>query len=240
MLAPEALGDSAYCQHDMACLFNIATPAQLTPLQLASASVALMVTTDSTGAIFACTGTLLNSANYPAPLLITANHCIDNAVTLITFWGFLRAQCDSGNANVPIQLTGGGVVLYRSQTFDGGLVLLNQLPPSIATYSGWDPNAITQTTPMLAIHYPEADVQKASFGTVVAFNASPVTFSGITYGPNVFYIVNWTLGISEPGSSGSGLFTFGEIGGQSFYLRGTLTAGTDTCVAPGGHLLLAA
>jgi len=51
-------------------------------------------------------------------------------------------------------LAAGGNIVFRSSALDTALVLLNGTPPSIATYSGWDANKISQTTLMLGIHYP--------------------------------------------------------------------------------------
>jgi hypothetical protein len=230
IVPPGDFGLSAPCQNDTACLFAVAAPAQQTPLSLASNAVALLITTDAAGNPSGCSGTLLNSASYPAPILLTANHCITNQVSLTTFWGFARSQCDSGPPNTPVQVAGGGNILYNSAALDSALILLNLPPPNFATFSGWDPAFINQSTLMLAIHYPKADVQKASFGTVIGTNTLPVSFEGLNFAAGVFYLVNWQLGITEPGSSGSGLFTFGELG-QNFYLRGTLTAGPASCNA---------
>jgi hypothetical protein len=232
---PEGLGDSAPCQIDFVCLINAATPTQQTELLLASRAVTLMIFTDTNGASESCTGTMLNSASYPAPLVITAFHCVANADNLITLWFYSRTTCGSGPPSPYTQVTGGGHILFQDASLDAALIQLNSIPPSPASYSGWDPAAITSTTQMLAISHPVADVKKASFGQVVGTNPNPISFQPPlgTFPTGFFYMVNWEAGFVQPGSSGSGLFTFGDPH-QFYYLRGTLTGGPTnaSCSSP--------
>ena len=97
------------------------TPAQQDVILLASRATALMITTDLFGNSYTCTGTLLNSANYPDPLLITANHCINHAETLLTLWFYSRPNCGFGGPSAYTQVTGGGVKLFQSYPLDAGL-----------------------------------------------------------------------------------------------------------------------
>src|SRR5262249_50804464 len=54
-----------------------------------------------------------------------------------------------------------------------------------------------------------------------------------TFPGGTFYLVSWELGMIEPGSSGSGLLSFDGTTGL-FYVRGTLSAGSDfTCSSIG-------
>jgi len=178
-IEPKSFGDSAFCQVDIACLLPALNGNEQTILLTASRAVALMITTDGLGSTYTCTGTLLNSANYPAPILITANHCVDHAVSLTTIWFFSRTGCGFGLPSLGTQVTGGGVILWRSGTLDGALVLLNQLPPPQASYAGWDANPVTTRTLSLAIHHPRGDVKKASFGDIVGVNSTAVSISTV-------------------------------------------------------------
>lgn len=225
-IQPKNFGDSAYCQVDAACIVDLAPISVKDAVLIASRSVALMVTTDTNGASYRCTGTLLNSDYYPAPILLTANHCIDNASSLLTVWFYSRSTCGVGGPGNYVQTTGGAKLLYASAPYDAALLQLNSLPPPNVPYTGWDPGRITSTTTIGVFHHPRGDVKKASFGEVVSTQNTPITIGPYTYAPGTFYIVDWEVGVVEPGSSGSALYSAGT---DYLYVRGTLTGGSATC-----------
>jgi hypothetical protein len=130
-----------------------------------------MVLTTPTGATETCTGTLLNSAGFPRPLFITANHCIVGAATLDTFWFFSRTGCGTGTVSPATQITGGASILWKSSGLDSALLELDQVPPQNASYTGWNAAPITSNTLMLAVHHPKGDVKKASLGDVTGTNS---------------------------------------------------------------------
>lgn len=226
---PKGLGDSASCQSDIACLIDVLSPADGAVVLGASRGVAIMLLTKANGATSFCTGTLLNSAGYPRPLFVTAYHCIDDAVTFDTLWFFSRAFCGFGPVSTATQHTGGANTLWSSRALDAALLELHTLPPPNASYAGWNSASITSRTDLLAIHHPRGDVKKASFGEVYGLNTTPVTISNLgTYPAGTFYMVDWGLGIVEPGSSGSGFFTLTPTA-NALQLRGTLTGGRTSC-----------
>jgi len=232
-VAPAYFGDSAPCQVDIACVYQVAPVAMQAGIVRANFSVALMTFTQSDGLSYWCTGTLLNSANYPTPIFLTAHHCLSDPASLAsltTMWFFNRTSCHSGTvSSAATQVAGGATSLFGSVLLDAALIVLNQMPPSLATYSGWDATTMQPNTDILAIHHPRGDVKKASFGTEVGIETDPLQFDIGVFPANTFYVVQWDLGIVEPGSSGSGLFSF-DAGTGFFYLRGTLTGGSDfTC-----------
>jgi hypothetical protein len=72
------------------------------------------------------------------------------------------------------------------------------------------------------IHHPEGDLKKFSQGTTQGFQ--------IFRDGSSFIAMQWMQGVTEPGSSGSGLFTYN--GSQNYYeLRGALYAGNSACDA---------
>ena len=228
-VSPKSFGDSAYCQRDIACLIEAISPAEQDLVLGASRGVAFMVTTRANGDSYVCTGTLLNSANYPRPLFLSANHCMEGAVTLDTYWFYSRAYCGYGPVSQAVQGTGGARTIWASTAQDSVLLELAQTPPSGVSYAGWDgSNPVASSTTVLAIHHPRGDVKKASFGTVLGVNSVPTIISGHTYPAFSMYSVDWDLGIVEPGSSGSAFFTPNASGTES-YVRGTLTGGNTTC-----------
>ena len=235
-LVPKA---AASCQVDISCLFTAAPAAMANGLTLAVRSVARMTYTKSNGGSYLCTGTLLNSANYPAPFFLTAAHCIStqaDASSLTTFWHYQRDSCSIGALSPAMQqLSGGATLLYTNSSRDATLLGLNFLPPSDASYSGWNAGAVPADLTILAIHHPTGDVKKGSFGTTLGPNSGSITINGLaTFAPGTFDIVLWQLGITEPGSSGSGLFSY-DPEKNFFYVRGTLTGGRSSCTDSLSH-----
>jgi hypothetical protein len=234
-VVPEFFGSSAPCQVDIACVYQVAPTVMQSGIVRANFAVALMTFTKADGLSYSCTGTLLNSADYPSPIFLTAFHCLDDAqsiASLTTTWFYNRTVCGGGIPNPEAkQVAGGATSIFGSASLDAALVVLNQMPPPLATYTGWDASTMQPGTPILAIHHPVGDVKKASFGTELGIYPNPLQLPGMlgSFAAGTFYVVNWDLGIVEPGSSGSGLLSF-DPNTALFYLRGTLTAGSgDTC-----------
>lgn len=225
---PQGVGDSAGCQKDIACVLDVLSPSDDEIVLAASRGVAIMVLTTAAGGSGTCTGTLLNSANFPRPLFITANHCTEDAVTLDTYWFFSRTNCGFGTVSPATQVTGGAQILWASKALDSALLELSQMPPSQASYTGWNASPVSIPELMLAIHHPKGDVKKASLGNVVGVNSFPVPIGNYTYPTSNLYLVDWEFGIVEPGSSGSAFFTMNSKG-DALQVQGTLTGGNVTC-----------
>jgi hypothetical protein len=223
------LGDSAYCQLDVACAIGGLSPGEQPAVLDATHAVALMVLTTSTGSTTTCTGTLLNSAAYPKPFLLTAYHCLAGAAALETYWFFSRTGCGVGTVNPAVQSTGGATIVFLSQPLDSALLVLRQMPPAGVSYIGWDATTLPMNAQIFAIHYPRGDVEKGSLGVVVGTNSTLTSISGAgLFPPDQMYLVNWQFGIVEPGSSGSALFSFNQDA-SAMQVRGTLTGGNATC-----------
>jgi lysyl endopeptidase len=229
-VSPKAFGDSANCQYDLVCLMPYLNTQGQDTLLAASRGVALIISTNAVGQSSSCTATLLNSSNYPLALMVTANHCVDDAENIIAIWFYSRTNCGVGAPSPATQVAGGAITLWRSAALDSALMVLNQLPPPNVSYAGWDASEITSSTEALAIHHPRADVKKASFAEVVGQNTGTTVISGYGYAPGTFYLIDWDVGIVEHGSSGSGLFTV-NTAGTALHLRATLTGGSATCTA---------
>jgi hypothetical protein len=109
---------------------------------------------------------------------------------------------------------------------------LNSSPPSNAIWAGWNANAPAGlSTGIFGIHHPSGDLQKYSDGTIISYATCTEDSQGNiscppsnTIGNNTFYQVSWSHGITEPGSSGSGLFT---TNGKQ--IIGQLYAGSSSC-----------
>jgi hypothetical protein len=242
------IGAAGGCNVDVAC----ATASSA--LSNTAAATAKMIFTDA-GRTYRCSGTLLNDSD-PAtqvPYFISGNHCFDNelfddngnaipgarnktaaemqavASTLNTYWFFQAATC--GARSVPsttVQRTGGATLLYNAPQYDALLVRLNEAPPAGAWFSGWNADPVTGSLAVIGVHHPAGDLKKVSLGQV-----SPTPFRDILIysAPDAVSLseVTWNSGVTEGGSSGSGIFTLAS--GQ-YTLRGTLWGGASFCSSP--------
>lgn len=200
-----------------------------------SNAVARMIFT-SGGSTFACTGTLVadSDATTVIPYFLTANHCISTqsaASSLQTYWFWRSTACNSGVTGAYSALTGGATLLYATAATDTSFMRLNATPPAGVTYAGWLVGAATATgTGVTALHNPGGDLQKITFGTMSSYaTCTPPSRGTFTCQDSfaavaTFYVTDWTSGITEPGSSGSGLFT-----NNGHYLIGQLYGGSSSC-----------
>ena len=236
------IGKSGSCNVDIPCT-NLSGDAAFRD---AAASVAQMVFSDA-GFTTMCSGTLLNDADPTSqvPYFYSANHCFDNdtapykspaqmqavASTLTTIWGFEASACVNGHGSGSAvstwtQRSGGATLLYNNVQTDALLLRLNDAPPPVAYFSGWDPNPIAAGTPVISIHHPQGDLKKVTEGTVQRF-----AYPGVGGGSQPFIEVVWNRGTTEGGSSGGGLWS--ASGGQWLF-RGGLWGGSALCTNPAG------
>lgn len=215
------------------------------PLSTASKSVALMVYVEG-GNSSICTGTLLNNTQKDGiPYFLSADHCISTqtvASTLETRWFWRSSGCDSGVLNPYWERrTGGATLLYNRSVLSGApetgrgtdtsFMQLRELPPASAVYSGW--SAATQlvsNADYTGVHNPHGDPQKYSIGRITGFAYFDSAGSGFINNFNsslALYKVNWLAGVTESGSSGSGLFLNAESVDPK--LVGQLWGGSSSC-----------
>jgi len=210
------IGHSGSCEVDVAC---VATPAALNQAR----SVAKLLFTEG-GKSFICTGTLLNdSVASNTAYFYTASHCIDSqeaASSLVTYWFFDAVTCGARSVPPYVTVGGGAVLLGRSMDSDWALVRLNSAPPANAIFSAWRAETLANATAIAVAHHPEGDLKKFSQGMMQNY----FSFADGTS----FAQVGYTIGSTEPGSSGSGLLTVGS-GGGFYELRGGLFAGDAAC-----------
>ncbi|MHC3435330.1 trypsin-like peptidase domain-containing protein [Delftia lacustris] len=188
------------------------------------------------GGGYLCTGTLLNDqASSGTPYFITANHCISSqteASSLETSWFYRTPSCNSRTLSSASKvLRNGATLLYATATYDSTLLRLNEAPPAGAVFAGWSSKVVERGSSMVGIHHPRGDLQKISFGTVygsVACEPSSEGRMNCYDRSGGFNLVTWNRGLTEGGSSGSGMFLDGR-------LVGVLYGGDDqTCPASGG------
>ena len=222
------INESGTCNLDSTCYDNYASQRN---------AVARMVFVRPDGNAYVCTGTLLNDRDGTrTPYFISANHCFSSqtvASTLRTDWFYRAPSCNSRTlSSSAAARTGGATLLYANSSTDTLFVRLNETPPAGAVFAAWNAGAQPLGSAAVGIHHPRGDLQKISFGSITslsscsALSESSTSFSCSGTSGN-YYRVGWTDGVTEGGSSGSGLFVNGA-------LVGTLYGGSVTCTARNG------
>ena len=177
-----------------------------------------------------CSGTLLaDRAHSKTPFFLTARHCVSTAAeasSLETVWFYESASCNSPSQSANTQFRSGGASLLESYANnDMTLLRLNEQPPAGAVYAGW--NWDTEGDRYTAIHHPEGDWKKISFGASQSrYQCLKTTADQVACNPSsdgTYFRVFIDKGFTEQGSSGSGVFK------DNAYLVGTLTAGSGAC-----------
>ncbi len=226
----KAIGDSGSCNVNYQC-----EASQDPSLELQSRAVAKMSFVEQ-GNSYLCTGTLLNNARQDKePYFLSANHCISTqavASTLVTYWLYRANACsgtqlDSG----AVTLGGGAQLLYTNAAQDTSFFKLNRPAPSGAAFAGWSTefSLFNRAQPTVGLHNPAGDLQKVSKGSVVDFvRCTDTSCFRSGQGDANAVEVMWTSGVTEGGSSGSGLFNTSRLIGQ-------LYGGSSSCSNPLGR-----
>ena len=175
---------------------------------------------------FLCSGSLVATRdNSFKPYLLTAAHCIHDeaaARSLQTSFAYETTACGApapaghGSLNA-----GNGGHLLQSGTFEQGdfsLVLLPNVPDGVM-FNGWDVSDPPLGLNVVDISHPMGSYKRIAFGETVA--SSDVMIGTDLLPANLYTSVQFFRGITQPGSSGSPLFTAPGV------VVGTLTYGPD-------------
>jgi lysyl endopeptidase len=193
------------------CHDNITCP-EAQEWQLERNAVARVMLVVEGGSGF-CTGTLVNNTAEDGRLLfLTAFHCMDGFTPLYDLWRFdfyyASESCDSPDFEPFYQSILGCDSLSGRQSSD--YLLLDLYPENTEHlnlhFVGWDRSGTPPDTAAIISH-PRGDLQK--FG----FSSSPSSVwgnsirwnSGVLTPPNHHFLVTYSDGTIEPGSSGAGL-----------------------------------
>lgn len=224
------VGQAASCEIDVTCSSDAAAQSRATARMLFVQG----------GYSYACTGTLLNDAQASGiPYFLSAEHCISTqtaASSLITYWSYRSASCNSLKLDPSVtQLNGGATLLYSSLDTDTSFMRLNAPAPAAAVFAGWSASPPQIGQELIGIHHPRGDLQKISRGSLAGFISCSVGFTEsfncreAPASASNYLDAQWLLGTVESGSSGSGLFA--SIGGNR-YLVGQLKGGGASCLSP--------
>jgi len=200
------LNSAGKCNYDVDCVMGSIDALK----NINKKSVGLMITSGNSF----CTGALINNtSNNGTPYFLTANHCYSNPAT----WSF-RFKWISPNPvcaqNLPsTNMTGhltisGATLRAKRAESDFCLVQINTAIPSTwdVKWAGWDRN-LTAPSSVFGIHHPSGAIMK-----VCLDNQAPLSLNN---NGNYWQVNDWTLGVTEGGSSGSPLFNNeGRIIGQ--------------------------
>lgn len=177
-------------------------------------------------AVGSCTGTLLNNlANDQKPYFLTANHCISTqteAQSVTVYWNYTAGDNPPGGTPA----TNGANLLVTGTSSDFTLLLLTGSLPGGLFFSGWESSAFNTTAAGTGIHHPQGSHKRISFGTATQPNAGNCVFG------SQCLRVDWSSGITEPGSSGSGIWIGSPSDPGGPRLIGTLMGGQSACGAP--------
>jgi hypothetical protein len=207
-------------EYDLACWSGDPAYQGLSQAAAATAKINFI----QNGNSFVCSGTLLADRGATrTPWFATAHHCIADQATADTAsfeWFFQATGCGSSARDARYAQTyGGALLLYTDFVLEPSLLKLNQPPPADVTFVGWD-SGIYGGERVWAVHHPEGDHTMVSQGTVTDLLQKEIDIS--RGGSHLLDNVTFQAGGTEPGSSGSGLFS---IANGSAYWMGTLFGG---------------
>ncbi|HRD82632.1 MAG TPA: DVUA0089 family protein, partial [Saprospiraceae bacterium] len=188
-----------------------------------------------------CTGFLVNNtAQDCRPLLLTANHCLGSAdaisspsVNTWTFmWRYESPNCTPNTDGPTNMTTNGGTVLANPGSpgsifsSDFALIELAENPKTAGYdvyFAGFD---ATTTAPSSAtgIHHPSGDVKKISMENAALTGTSYSSTGGTA---THWRVADWDSGTTEPGSSGSPIFSDATKRAMGFLSGGGAACGND-------------
>ncbi len=208
---------SGSCQVDVVC-----------PQAAAWADEIRSVARITIGGTSLCSGCLVNNtAQDRKNYFLTADHCgaAGNPASVVAYWNYENTVCGGPDNGTLGQFTTGATLRATWAPADFTLLELNGTINTLygVTYAGWNrTTATTVATSAVGIHHPSGDVKKISFEN----QATPTTSYGGTNSPGdgrYVRVVDWDLGTTEPGSSGSPLFD------QNRRVIGQLSGGGSAC-----------
>ncbi|MBM4117099.1 hypothetical protein FJ251_05040 [bacterium] len=181
----------------------------------------------STGGSTFCTGFMVNNTAQDArPYFMTANHCginTGNAASLVVYWNFESPTCGQHGGGSLAQNQTGSFFRASYSASDFTLVELDELPNPAwgVTYAGWDKSSADPAS-AVAIHHPSTDEKSISFEYDPTSTTSYLGTAIPGDGTHI-RITDWDLGTTEPGSSGSPLFS------PNHHVVGQLHGGYASC-----------
>ena len=176
-----------------------------------------------------CSAVLLNNTREDGdPLLLTANHCGVgesaelSAASVVVYWNYETSRCGGNPDGSLRQNQSGATLLASGEGADFSLLRLDQVPPASyqVYYAGWDASGSNPASGA-SLHHPSGDEKRISLFNRQAFKRT----ANVDGSPVQSWEVFWDRGITEPGSSGSGLWN------SQRRVIGQLSGGNSSCSA---------
>jgi PKD repeat protein len=167
-----------------------------------------------------CTGAIVNNtSNDGIPYILTANHCYSDPSSWVFWFNWQSPTCANPGSNPAYNSLSGATLKSRNTDSDFCLVQMNNTPPASYSpyYAGWNRENAGASSGA-GIHHPDGDIKKISY-SVTPFTSD--TWSGTP--ADSHWKVNWSDGVTEPGSSGSPMFD------QNHRIIGQLHGGPSAC-----------
>ncbi len=168
-----------------------------------------------------CTGTMVvDVPQSGTPYFLGANHCMGGSQSAWVFrFNYEHTTCDQ-NATPVAQSITGSTLRASFANSDMALMELSSTPPANYNvyYAGWT-NENVAATQSTCIHHPSGDVKKISRDNSTLTSN---TWAG-TPANSHWMVPSWDDGVTEGGSSGSGLWD------QNHRLVGQLHGGASFC-----------
>lgn len=203
-------------------------------------SVVRLQIPDTASTVSLCTGQLVNNtAQDDTPYVLSAHHCginVTNAGNVVAYFNFQTSSCSATPDGTLTQNLSGANWLFGTAGSDHSLIRLSSTPPrSFNAYlGGFD--ASTGATPSagVTLHHASGDEKRISTFSSPAAREDNVCLgsfgpTGLCLGAQIdTFRVRWSSGVTEPGSSGAGLWN------QNQRLVGVLSGGNSSCAEPNG------
>jgi lysyl endopeptidase len=168
--------------------------------------------------IWTCSGSLVNNtAQDQTPYFLTADHCgvsSGNASSVVIYWNYENSTCRPPGSGASGSAGDGSLAEFSSgTTFRAGyspsdmtlLEVNGALDPAWQlSLAGWDATGADAPS-AVAIHHPSTDEKRISFEDDPTTTTTYLQESVPGDGTHV-RVIDWDLGTTEPGSSGSPLF----------------------------------
>ncbi|MDB6031560.1 MAG: lysyl endopeptidase domain protein [Verrucomicrobiales bacterium] len=214
------IADAGLCENDVVC--PAASPWTNEIRSVARYSIA---------GVGLCSGTLISdAAGDLRNFFLSANHChvtSNNAASVVVYWNYQSPTCGAHSGGSLSQNQIGTIFRAAKADVDFLLLELEDVPdPAFKVfYSGWDRSG-APVNGVVGIHHPDGGVKSISFSS----NAITSVTSCIAPGTvNTHWQVVWSSGVTEVGSSGSGIWN-----PANHRLLGTLSGGNSDCTDPTG------
>ena len=172
-----------------------------------------------------CSGALVNNVLMDGtPYFLTANHCFNaNVTTWVFAFNWEAPGCATPSVSFPETETISGCTLRARNAFsDFCLVELSSKPPASFNvyYAGWSSEDVPSQSSTI-IHHPAGDIKKITFDNQATVSSGYGV--GSTNDNSHWQTLNYELGTTEGGSSGSPIFD------QNHRIVGQLHGGPASC-----------